>query len=158
MKNLVKVGALSPDFTLMDQRGREHTLSDYRGQWVALYFYPKDDTSGCTKEACVIRDDFAQFAKLRARVFGVSVDSVKSHALFAKKYNLPFSLLADEKKEVVKKYGVWQEKKIMGREYMGTVRTSFLIDPRGKIAKIYKKVEPAIHAAELLRDLASFAG
>lgn len=152
----LKIGTVAPDFTLADQGGRKHTLSDYRGEWVVLYFYAKDDTPGCTKEACSIRDDFPRFEKLRAKVLGVSVDSAASHKKFAEKYNLPFPVLADEKKEVVKKYGVWQRKKMMDREYMGTVRASFLIDPKGKIAKIYEKVDPAVHAAELLRDLAEF--
>lgn len=155
MKNSVKVGAMSPDFTLSDQRGRKHTLSDYRGEWLVLYFYPKDNTPGCVKEACAIRDDFSRFEKLRVKVLGVSVDSPESHKKFSQKYGLPFTILADEKKEIVRKYGVWRKKNFMGREYMGTVRTSFLIDPNGRIAKVYEKVDPAVHAAELLHDLAA---
>ena len=120
-----------------------------------VYFYPKDDTPGCTKEACAIRDDIPRFDKLKVKVLGISVDSVKSHKKFAEKYKLPFTLLSDEKKEVVKKYGVWQKKKFMGREYMGTLRTSFLIDPAGKIAKIYESVKPEVHAEEVLKDLFS---
>ena len=150
----IKVGSAAPDFSLSDQYGRKHKPSDYRGKWVVLYFYPKDDTPGCTKEACAIRDGFGRFEKLRVKVLGVSVDSAASHKKFSEKYDLPFTLLSDEKKKVVKKYGVWRKKRMMGREYMGTTRTSFLIDPDGKIAKVYEKVDPAVHATELLRDLA----
>ena len=118
-----------------------------------LYFYPKDDTPGCTKEACGIRDSFPDFKKLKIAVFGISVDSAASHKKFEEKYDLPFTLLADEKKEVVKKYGVWGKKKFMGHSYEGTLRTSFLIDPQGKIAKIYENVNPVGHAEEVLADL-----
>ena len=153
----LKTKGKAPEFKLLDQDGKTHALVDYQDQWVLLYFYPKDDTPGCTKEACVIRDSFPNFEKLRVKVFGVSVDSVKSHKKFADKYKLPFTLLADEEKKVVKLYGVWQKKKMMGREYMGTVRMSFLIDPMGKIAKIYDTVKPEIHAEEVLRDLKAMA-
>lgn len=149
----LKIGQSAPNFTLPDQNGKDHKLSDYKGSWVLVYFYPKDDTPGCTKEACSIRDNFPKFKKSKAIVLGVSVDSVKSHAKFAEKYDLPFILLSDEDKKVVKKYGVWAKKKFMGKEYMGTVRTSFLIDPAGKIAKIYEKVNPETHAEEVLKDL-----
>ena len=149
----LKEGQLAPDFSLPDQNGKEHKLSDYKNRWVLIYFYPKDDTPGCTKEACSIRDNFPKFKKLKVAVLGISVDSVKSHAKFVKKYNLPFTLLADEDKNIVKKYGVWQKKQFMGKEYMGTLRTSFLIDPSGKIAKIYENVKPEIHAEEVLKDL-----
>ena len=149
----LKAGQLAPDFTLPDQDGKQHSLSDYGGKWVLVYFYPKDDTPGCTKEACAIRDDIPRFNKLKAKVLGISVDSVKSHKKFAEKYALPFTLLSDEKKEVVKKYGVWQKKKFMGKEYMGTIRTSFLIDSAGKVAKIYESVKPETHAEEVLEDL-----
>ncbi len=149
----LKVGQLAPGFTLQDQNGNNHKLSDYKGQWVLIYFYPKDDTPGCTKEACSIRDNFPKFTKSKTKVFGISVNSVKSHAKFAKKYKLPFTLLADENKSVVKKYGVWAKKKFMGREYMGTLRTSFLIDRKGKVVKIYENVKPEIHAEEVLKDI-----
>jgi len=149
----LKAGQLAPDFTLPDQDGKQHSLSDYGRKWVLVYFYPKDDTPGCTKEACAIRDDIPRFNKLKAKVLGISVDSVKSHKKFAEKYALPFTLLSDEKKEVVKKYGVWQKKKFMGKEYMGTIRTSFLIDSAGKVAKIYESVKPETHAEEVLEDL-----
>ncbi len=151
--NKPRVGERAPDFELLDQKGKVHSLSAYVGGWVLLYFYPKDDTPGCTKEACLIRDYFPDFKKLKAKVLGVSVDSVKSHEKFAEKYQLPFTLLADEKKETVKRYGVWGKKKFMGHEYEGTLRTSFLIDPQGKIAKIYENVKPEIHAEEVVKDL-----
>ncbi len=147
------VGQKAPAFRLPDQAGVEHSLSDYAGSWVVLYFYPKDDTPGCTKEACSFRDNLPKFKKVDAVIFGVSVDSVKKHAKFAEKYELPFTLLADEEKKMVNDYGVWAKKKFMGREYMGTMRNSFLIDPKGKIAKIYESVKPELHADELLADL-----
>ena len=147
------IGKTAPDFRLSDQDGKSHKLSDYRGQWVLLYFYPKDDTTGCTKEACAIRDEMPNFNKLKLQIFGISIDSVKSHKKFALKYGLPFTLLSDENKKVLNKYGVWAEKSMYGRKYMGTLRASFLINPKGKIAKIYEKVKPEIHAGEVLNDL-----
>ena len=149
----LKIKEKAPDFTLPDQDGEEHSLSDYKGQWVLVYFYPNDDTPGCTKEACAIRDSLPDFNKLKIKVLGVSANSVKSHRKFADKYRLPFTLLADEEKKVVRPYGVWAKKKFMGREYMGTLRTSFLIDPKGKIAKIYEEVKPELHAEEVLEDV-----
>jgi peroxiredoxin Q/BCP len=150
----LKVGDTAPDFSLSDQQGRQHRLSDDRGRWVLIYFYPKDDTPGCTKEACSVRDHFSQFGKQKAVVFGVSADSVESHRKFAEKFTLPFPLLADQEKKVIQAYGVWGEKQFMGKSYMGIYRTSFLIDPKGKIAKIYEKVKPEEHVAEVLKDLA----
>jgi len=144
---------IAPDFTLTDQNGTSHTLSVLLGKWVLIYFYPKDDTPGCTKEACVIRDNYPAFQKLGIAVFGISVDSEASHQKFAEKYDLPFTLLADTKKEVVEKYGVYGKKKFMGKEYMGTMRTSFLVAPDGTIAKIYEDVKPEAHAEEVLTDL-----
>src|ERR1700691_6447664 len=128
-----KIQSPAPDFTLPDQDGKEHALSDYKGKWVLLYFYPKDDTPGCTIEACTIRDQFKDFTGIGAVVLGVSTDSVASHKKFASAYELPFILLADAYKEVVGRYGVFGEKKFMGKTYMGTSRTSFLIDPLGNI-------------------------
>lgn len=151
---LPKVGTKAPDFTLPDQDGKKHTLSSYQGQRVLLYFYPKDDTPGCTKEACAIRDTFPEFDSSKAAVLGVSPDSVKSHKKFAEKYKLPFTLLADEGHKVADTYGVWGRKKFMGREYDGILRTSFLIGADGKIAKVYENVKPELHAAEVLADLA----
>jgi len=149
----IKVGAQAPSFSLPDEAGKMHTLAEYAGSYVLLYFYPKDDTPGCTKEACAIRDTHPQFGKLKAKVFGISADSVESHAKFKKKYTLPFSLLSDTEKKVINAYGVWGKKKFMGREYLGITRTSFLVDPKGKIAKIYESVKPDLHADEVLADL-----
>ncbi|OGZ55066.1 MAG: hypothetical protein A3H64_03745 [Candidatus Ryanbacteria bacterium RIFCSPLOWO2_02_FULL_45_11c] len=149
----LSTGTKAPDFTLSDQNGKNHSLSDYKGKWILLYFYPKDDTPGCTKEACGIRDTFPKFKKMDAVVFGVSADSAQKHKKFADKYKLPFTLLSDEDKKIINAYGVWAKKKFMGREYMGILRTSFLIDPKEKIAKIYEKVKPDTHAEEVLEDL-----
>lgn len=149
----VTEGSEAPAFTLPDQEGEQHTLSDYRGRWVLLYFYPKDDTTGCTKEACMIRDVFPRFENLRTDVFGISKDSIESHKKFADTYDLPFPLLADVDGTVVSRYGVWREKKIFGKIYMGIARTSFLLDPEGKVAKKYEKVTPETHAEEVLADL-----
>jgi peroxiredoxin Q/BCP len=146
-------GSVAPDFTLPDQDGVPHTLSDGRGTWTLLYFYPKDDTPGCTKEACAIRDALPDFKAIDAEVLGISPDSVKSHKKFAEKYGLPFTLLADEGQAIADAYGVWGRKKFMGREYDGVFRTSFLIDPSGKVAKVYEGVKPEEHAAEVLADL-----
>lgn len=155
--NIPDAGTVAPEFSLPDQDGREHTLSEYRGKWVLLYFYPKDDTPGCTIEACTIRDQFADFTKIGAVVLGVSTDSVASHKKFAGAYKLPFTLLADENKEVVDQYGVFGEKKFMGKTYMGTLRTSFLIRPDGTIAKVYRGVKPLDHAAQVVADLSALA-
>lgn len=149
-------GALAPDFTLPDQHGEEHSLTDYRGSWVLLYFYPKDDTPGCTIEACAFRDQFKDFEKVGAVVLGVSTDSVESHRKFAAAFELPFTLLADVHKEVVGRYGVFGEKKFMGKTYMGTQRASFLIDPKGIVRKVYPRVKPEIHAGEVIADLKAF--
>jgi len=148
----IKLNTKAPDFNLPDQDGKLHKLSDYKGRWVLLYFYPKDNTPGCTKEACGIRDEFKNFKNLNIVVLGVSADSSESHKKFAQKYKLPFTLLSDESKKVLKKYGVWGKKKFMGKEYEGILRTSFLINPDGKIVKIYEKVKPDIHAKEVLKD------
>jgi peroxiredoxin Q/BCP len=148
------VGTMAPDFTLADQDEKEHTLSDYRGQWVLIYFYPKDDTPGCTKEACGIRDNYGTFEKEGIKVFGISKDSVAKHKKFVDKYELPFTLLADVETEVCQAFDVWGMKKFMGREYMGINRNSFIIDPDGKIVKVYEKVKPAEHAQEILDDIA----
>ncbi len=151
-------GAEAPAFSLPDQDGKMHGLRDYKGKWILLYFYPKDNTSGCTKEACAIRDEFPRFGKLDAVVLGVSKDSTESHRRFADKHGLPFTLLSDADTKVQKAYGAWRRKKMAGREYMGTFRMSFLIDPEGRIEKIYEKVKPAEHAAEVLEDLKDMRG
>ena len=149
----LKIGDKAPAFSLPDQDGKMHAMKDYVGQWVLLYFYPKDDTPGCTIEACAMRDNLPKFKKMKAVVLGVSADPVKKHAKFAEKYGLPFTLLSDEKHELLEAYGVWAKKKFMGREYMGILRNSYLIDPKGKIAKIYEGVKPKDHAEEVLADL-----
>lgn len=146
-------GKKAPDFSLPDQNGDDRSLSDYLGSWVLLYFYPKDDTPGCTKEACAIRDNLPAFDDIRAEVLGISADSEKSHKKFAEKYGLNFTLLSDEGMKVIKRYGVWGRKKMMGKEFDGINRTSFLIDPEGNIAKVYEKVKPETHAQEVLEDL-----
>ena len=149
----LQAGDKAPNFKLLDQDGKTHSLADYAGGWFLLYFYPKDNTPGCTTQACQLRDDFLGFKKLNVRVVGVSIDSVKSHKKFADEYKLPFTLLADEDKEVVEAYGVWAEKSMYGRKYMGTLRTSFLINPKGVIEKIYEAVKPVEHSAEVLEDV-----
>ncbi len=151
----LRTGQIAPDFKLPDQNNKIHKLSDYKGKRVLIYFYPKDNTPGCTKEACLIRDGFPFFEKLNAKVFGISADSAKSHKSFAEGFNLPFILLSDEDKKVVKLYGAWGKKKMMGKEYFGIKRTSFLINQKGKIAKIYENVKPEMHADEVLADLKS---
>ncbi len=153
MATKLKIGDLAPDFALPDQKGEVRRLSDFRGRWVVLYFYPKDNTPGCTKEACGFRDLFPKFQRRKIVVIGISTDSVRSHEKFAEKYDLPFLLLADEEKAVVRAYGVWGQKSFMGRTTMGTHRTSFLVDPEGHIAKIYERVRPETHAEEVFRDL-----
>ncbi len=149
----LKIGEQAPDFELPDQNGKVHKLSEYLGKKVLLYFYPKDGTPGCTKEACSLRDGFPKFTGIGAEVIGISTDSVASHKKFAEKYQLPFTLLADGQKEVVKLYDVYQPKKLFGREFLGTLRTSFLIDENGNISKIYEGVKPAVHAQEVLAYL-----
>ncbi len=153
MATKLTIGDLAPDFALPDQMGKVRRLSDFRGRWVILYFYPKDNTPGCTKEACGFRDLFPKFQRRKIAVIGISTDSVRSHEKFAEKYGLPFPLLADEEKAVVRAYGVWGQKSFMGRTTMGTHRTSFLVDPEGRIAKIYERVRPETHAEEVLQDL-----
>lgn len=153
MSSIPLKGSLAPDFSLLDQDGVAHSLSAHKGKRVLIYFYPKDDTPGCTKQACALRDAFPDFGKLDLVVLGISPDSVKSHKKFAEKYALPFPLLADENKEVVHAYGVWGRKKFMGREYDGVFRTSFLIGPDGHIESVYENVKPEQHAAEVLADL-----
>jgi len=135
------IGDLAPDFALEDQNGTTVRLADYRGKHVVLYFYPKDDTPGCTKEACGFRDDYAKFTSKNVVILGVSPDDPKSHKKFVDKYELPFTLLADTEKAVCQAYDVWKEKNMYGRKSMGVERTTFLIDPVGKIVKIFPKVK-----------------
>lgn len=150
---MIKVGDKAPAFSLPDQNGTIHSLSDYKGKKVLLYFYPKDDTPGCTTEACEFRDSYKELEKAGLVALGVSKDSVKSHKKFADKFSLPFPLLSDESTEMIKSYGVWRKKKFMGREYMGIERMSFLIDEEGKIMKIYETVKPALHTSEVKTDI-----
>lgn len=151
----LKVGDKAPDFNLMGQDGEMHSLKDYDGKWLLLYFYPTDDTPGCTTEACTFRDNLPKFADLKAEVVGISIQNYMSHARFARKYQLPFTLLADSEKKTVQDYQVWATRKVFGREFFGTVRTSFLINPEGKIAKIYERAHPLRHPPQVLEDLAS---
>ena len=150
----LSAGDKAPDFTLPDQDGQEHKLSDYQGRPVILYFYPKDHTSGCTKEACGFRDDYSAYQEAGVTILGVSPDSAKTHTNFIAKHDLPFTLLADTEREVLKLYGAWGKKKMYGREYEGVLRTTFLIGSDGNIAKVYEKVKPAAHSAQILADLA----
>lgn len=143
-------GELAPAFEAHDQDGNLLHLSDFQGRKVALYFYPKDDTSGCTAQACDLRDNYQQLLGAGIQVLGVSIDSEKSHKKFATKHELPFPLLVDEDKKIVQDYGVWQEKSMYGRKYMGTMRYTFLIDEEGKIEKVITKVDTKNHAAQLL--------
>ncbi|MFC1640718.1 thioredoxin-dependent thiol peroxidase [Patescibacteria group bacterium] len=151
----LQIGDKAPVFSLSDQKGEKHDLKQYQGRWLLLYFYPRDNTPGCTKEACSIRDNYSQYKKNEIAVLGVSTDNAESHEKFATKHELPFTLLADPKKEVVKIYGVYGRKHSFGKSYFGTNRVSFLIDPQGKIAKIYEDVKPTEHAEEVLRDIAT---
>ena len=152
-KMALEVGDRAPAFKLKNQDGEIISLSDLKGKPVVLYFYPKDDTSGCTKEACNFRDEFPKFGKLNAEIIGISADSVDSHKKFADKHKIPFNLLADEKKEIVEKYGVWKEKNMYGRKYMGIERTTFIIDANGKISKIFPKVKVDGHNQEVMDAL-----
>ncbi|HPG33963.1 MAG TPA: thioredoxin-dependent thiol peroxidase [Lentimicrobium sp.] len=148
----MELNKTAPNFELNDQSGQPHKLSDYIGKRVVLYFYPKDDTPGCTAEACSFRDNYSVFKQNDIVILGVSADSEKSHAKFQEKYELPFTLLSDTDHQVSEAYGVWGLKKYMGREYYGINRTTFLIDEEGKLVKIYEKVKPAEHAQEIMQD------
>ena len=151
----LKEGDKAPEFTAPINGGGRISLADFKGKHVVLYFYPRDDTPGCTKEACAFRDHFAAIRKKGAVVLGVSVDSVKAHDKFADKFKLPFTLVADEDKKIVQAYGVWGEKSFMGRKYFGTHRVTFLIGPDGRIKKIWPQVKPEEHAEEVLAALES---
>ncbi len=153
VSELVEIGRKAPAFSLKDQDGKTHRLRDYAGNWVVLYFYPKDQTSGCTKEACQFRDHLPDFRSVDAVVLGVSPDSPDSHTRFREKEGLTFDLLADPDKGVLAKYGVWQEKSMYGRKYMGVVRTTYLIGPDGRVAHRWDKVKVPAHAAAVLAKL-----
>jgi thioredoxin-dependent peroxiredoxin len=152
--SLLSVGDKAPRFSTVDQDGRDVSLADFKGRKVVLYFYPKDDTPGCTKEACSFRDAWARFRKRRVAVLGVSVDDEKSHKKFAEKFSLPVTLLADPDKTIVRDYGVWGQKSMYGRKYMGTHRVTYLIDEKGTIAAVWPKVKPEGHAEETLEKIA----
>ena len=150
---MLEVGTKAPDFTLQDQRGELVSLSDFLGKKVVLYFYPKDNTPGCTRQACAFGANYAGFQSLNAVVIGVSKDSVASHVKFAEKYDLPFILLSDPERKAIEAYGVWQEKKLYGKTTMGVVRTSYLIGPDGVIRQVWEKAKPDTNAQEILDAL-----
>ncbi len=150
---MLEVGKKAPDFILPDQDGKKVSLKDFKGKKIILYFYPKDNTSGCTKEACSFRDDFPKFKKTDAVILGVSPDSVSSHKKFAEKFNLPFTLLSDEEKKVLELYNVWKEKSMYGKKYMGVERTTYIIDETSKIKKIFNKVKVDGHNLEVMEAL-----
>lgn len=154
----ISAGIPAPDFTLPDETNTPHSLSDYRGHPVVLYFYPKDDTKGCTLEACAFRDDYSAYEDAGVVILGVSPDPPSSHAKFKSKYELPFTLLADTEQKVCELYGVWGRKKFMGREYDGVLRTTILIDPAGMILKVFENVRPANHSEEILAALGAELG
>jgi peroxiredoxin Q/BCP len=149
----ISAGIPAPDFELLDDTNTPRKLSDYRGRNVVLYFYPADDTPGCTKEACNFRDDYSAYEKADVVILGVSPDTVKSHVKFKQKYQLQFPLLADEGHKVCDLYGVWGPKKFVGKEYEGVLRTTFLIDKKGNIVRVFEQVRPAEHSAQLLSAL-----
>ena len=151
----ISSGIPAPDFSLLDETETERTLSDYLGKAVVLYFYPKDDTPGCTTEACNFRDDYSAYQDAGITILGVSPDTPQKHTKFKAKYDLPFTLLADTEHKVCELYGVWGTKKSFGREYEGVFRTTFLISPEGEIIKVFKKVKPADHSAEVLQAFAA---
>jgi thioredoxin-dependent peroxiredoxin len=146
----VKEGSTAPDFSLEDDKKNVHRLSDYRGRTVVLYFYPKDDTPGCTTEACNFRDDYSAYVNRDLVILGISPDTPESHAKFRDKFSLPFPLLADPDHKVCDLYGVWGPKKFMGRDYEGVLRTTFVIDDKGRVARVFENVKPAGHSAEIL--------
>jgi peroxiredoxin Q/BCP len=152
---MLKVKDSAAQFSLPDQDGNLTNLSDFKGQWVVLYFYPKALTPGCTTETCNFQESLPQFEGVDAVILGMSKDPVKQQKKFAEKYNVKFKLLSDEKSDTCEKYGVWQKKSMYGKEYMGIARTTFIINPEGKIAKIYEKVKVADHHSEVLEDINS---
>jgi peroxiredoxin Q/BCP len=147
---MVVEGQIAPDFTLADQHGKKVTLSKLKGSPVVIYFYPKDDTPGCTKEACDFRDSFASYKQAGATILGISPDSAESHAKFSKKFDLPFTLLADDDKKVCEAYGVWKEKSMYGKKYMGVERTTFVIDAKGIVRRVFPKVKVDGHSSTVL--------
>ena len=150
---MLKIGDIAPDFTLLDSEGREHKLSDYLGKKIVLYFYPKDNTPGCTRQACAFASAYDEFKNRDIVVIGISRDSVASHKKFAEKYSLPFVLLSDPDLVAIQAYGVWQEKKLYGKTSFGVVRTTFIIDENGKISAVMPKVKPDTNAREILNNI-----
>ena len=150
---MLKIGDVAPDFILNDKDGKEVKLSDFKGKKVVLYFYPKDNTPGCTRQACAFAGAYSEFKNKNVEVIGISRDSVASHVKFAEKYNLPFILLSDPSLEAINDYGVWQEKKLYGKVSFGVVRTTFVIDEQGIIERVMPKVKPDTNAAEILAVL-----
>jgi peroxiredoxin Q/BCP len=148
-----EAGTAAPAFSLADHEGTIRSLSDFRGSWTVVYFYPKDDTPGCTTEACAFRDAYDELKEQGIVVLGISPDSVESHAAFAAKHRLPFTLLADPAKNVIQSYGAWGERSMYGKKYMGVIRSSVLVDPDGNVAKTYPKASPKEHAEEILADV-----
>lgn len=154
---MLEVGTKAPDFTLLDKDGKEVSLSDFAGKRVVLYFYPRDNTPGCTRQACAFAQNYEGFRSQDVVVIGISKDSVASHLKFAQKYELPFILLSDPELKAIQAYGVWQEKKLYGKVSMGVVRSTYIIDPEGKIEKVMPKVKPDTNAADILAYLAGEA-
>lgn len=151
-------GKKAPDFTAKADGDKEVSLSDYKGEWLVLYFYPKDNTSGCTKEACAFTDNIEEFNKINSNVVGVSPDSVKSHDKFKEKHNLAFDLISDPEKEIAKNYEAFGEKKMYGKTYMGIIRSTYIIDPEGTIKKVYPKVRVKGHVEKVMEDLKELQG
>ncbi len=150
---MLEAGTMAPDFTLQDQDGKEVSLSDFRGRKVVLYFYSKDNTAGCNKQACAYAENYPAFVEKGVTVIGVSKDTSAAHRKFADKFELPFILLADPEKEVLQKYDVWVEKNMYGKQVMGVIRSSYLIDEEGRIVKVHAKVKPEENAGQMLKDL-----
>jgi thioredoxin-dependent peroxiredoxin len=150
---MLDIGTKAPAFTLSDQDEQNRSLTEFAGKWVVLYFYPKDDTPGCTKEACTIAEIYNDFAALGVVVLGVSADSPASHKKFKEKYNLPFTLLSDLSAKMMQSYKAWKQKAMFGRKFLGIQRMTYIINPSGEIVKVYPKADPASHALELLKDL-----
>jgi len=150
---MLKIGTKAPEFELKDQHGDKHKLTHYKGHKLVLYFYPKDNTPGCTKEACAFRDDYSAYKKKGVVILGISKDTKTSHKNFAKKFDLPFILLSDPEGKVIEKYGAWKEKSMYGKTFMGIARITYLIDEKGKIIQVFPKVKPAEHAKEILAIL-----
>ena len=150
---MLETGSKLPQFSLPDQHGKVHNMGDYKDLWIIIYFYPKDLTPGCTTEACNFQEALPDFNSIDAVIFGISKDSVDKHKKFADKYNLQFSLLSDENSDVCEQFGVWQKKRLYGKEYMGIMRTTFVVNPDGKIVRVYQKVKVKEHHTEILNDL-----